>query len=75
MALGYEEQSLNDGGSDRLIDDLVLQGAPVQVAELAGRTSLGRRDHVAIQLWRVQSAFRRGISRPRGSLGIYGPPA
>lgn len=50
MTLGYAEHELIDGGSDRLIDDLVLQGTPAQVAErLAGHHSAGA-DHVAIQL-------------------------
>jgi probable F420-dependent oxidoreductase len=50
LTLGYAEHELDDGGSDRLIDELVLQGAPGRVAEqLDGHFSAGA-DHVAIQL-------------------------
>lgn len=50
LTLGYAESELLDGGSDRLIDELVLQGSPDQVAELLGGHSAAGANHVAIQL-------------------------
>lgn len=50
VALGYPEHELRNGGSDRLIDDLVLQGTPARVAELLGGHLSAGADHVAIQL-------------------------
>lgn len=48
--LGFHDEEMVDGGSDRLIDDLVLQGTEEQVsALLQGHLSAGA-DHVAIQL-------------------------
>lgn len=47
---GYDETDVADGGSDRLIDDLVLHGPPETVAAgLAGHLAAGA-DHVAIQV-------------------------
>jgi probable F420-dependent oxidoreductase len=48
--LGYTDADLADGGSDRLIDDLVAHGAPEQVAaRLTAHLDAGA-DHVCIQL-------------------------
>lgn len=49
-ALGYSDQDVVDGGSDRLIDDLVVHGDAAAVsAQLAGHHKAGA-DHVAVQL-------------------------
>lgn len=50
LTLGYGEQDLLDGGSDRLIDELVLQGDAAQVAEQLGGHLVAGADHVAVQL-------------------------
>jgi len=50
VALGYAEQELVNGGSDRLIDDLVVQGTPDRVTKLLGGHLSAGADHVAIQL-------------------------
>lgn len=48
--LGYGEEDLADGGSDRLIDDLVIHGTDAQIADrLAEHLDAGA-DHVAIHL-------------------------
>ncbi|HEU4946586.1 MAG TPA: LLM class F420-dependent oxidoreductase [Kribbella sp.] len=47
--LGYSEEDLADGGSDRLIDDLVLHGTAVDIADgLTAHLEAGA-DHVVIQ--------------------------
>lgn len=51
LSLGYSEDEMINGGSDRLIDDLVLQGTAARVAErLEGGHHAAGADHVAIQL-------------------------
>ncbi|RYF60538.1 MAG: TIGR03620 family F420-dependent LLM class oxidoreductase [Comamonadaceae bacterium] len=50
VTLGYAERELDGGGSDRLIDDLVLQGTAVEVAERLDDHHSAGADHVAIQL-------------------------
>ncbi|MFJ5778375.1 TIGR03620 family F420-dependent LLM class oxidoreductase [Streptomyces sp. NPDC093094] len=48
--LGYGEDDLSGGGSDRLVDDLVLWGDPESVAaRLRGHLEAGA-DHVAVQV-------------------------
>ncbi|MFJ8084462.1 TIGR03620 family F420-dependent LLM class oxidoreductase [Streptomyces sp. NPDC096205] len=48
--LGYTEEELAHGGSDRLVDDLVLWGEPESVAaRLRGHLEAGA-DHVAVQV-------------------------
>ncbi|MER7496036.1 TIGR03620 family F420-dependent LLM class oxidoreductase [Streptomyces pharetrae] len=48
--LGYAEDELTDGGSDRLVDDLVLWGEPDAVAaRLRAHVQAGA-DHVAVQV-------------------------
>ncbi|MBS1878676.1 MAG: TIGR03620 family F420-dependent LLM class oxidoreductase [Actinobacteria bacterium] len=46
---GFEEADLADGGSDRLLDAVVPQGSPRQVAELAHAHLEAGADHVALQ--------------------------
>jgi len=48
--LGYTDEDLADGGSDRLVDDLVFWGEPDAVAaKLRGHVEAGA-DHVAVQV-------------------------
>lgn len=48
--LGYTEQDLADGGSDRLVDDLALHGTPDQIASRVNEHLAAGADHVAVQL-------------------------
>jgi probable F420-dependent oxidoreductase len=49
LRVGYSEEDLADGGSDRLIDDLVLHGTAVEISDgLTAHLEAGA-DHVAIQ--------------------------
>jgi probable F420-dependent oxidoreductase len=53
--LGYTEQDLGNGGSDRFVDDLVFWGSPGAIAEkLSGHLDAGA-DHVAVQVIGVES--------------------
>jgi probable F420-dependent oxidoreductase len=47
---GFSEQDLADGGSDRLIDDLVLHGTAEKVATRLREHHAQGADHVAVQL-------------------------
>ncbi|NLE81809.1 MAG: LLM class F420-dependent oxidoreductase [Rhodococcus sp.] len=48
--LGYPEQEIVDGGSDRLIDDLVAHGNAQQIAARLNEHVTAGADHVAIQV-------------------------
>lgn len=49
LRLGYAESNLADGGSDRLIDDLILHGTAVDISDgLTAHLEAGA-DHVAVQ--------------------------
>lgn len=48
--LGYPEEEIVDGGSDRLIDDLVAHGTAQQVADRLNEHVSAGADHVAIQV-------------------------
>ena len=50
LALGYTDADLDDGGSDRLIDELVVHGELRQVAARLVRHHAPGAEHVAIQL-------------------------
>jgi probable F420-dependent oxidoreductase len=47
---GYDETDVTDGGSDRLIDDLVLHGTPGTIADRLAEHLAAGADHVAIQV-------------------------
>jgi probable F420-dependent oxidoreductase len=49
LRLGYSEQDLADGGSDRLIDAVVAHGSAEQVAEAARAHLEAGADHVCLQ--------------------------
>jgi len=46
---GYSEEHLADGGSDELIDDLVLHGTAVEIAERLNAHFEAGADHVVVQ--------------------------
>lgn len=48
--MGYGDDDLSGGGSDRLVDDLVLHGTPEQIAARLDEHVTAGADHVAIQL-------------------------
>ena len=50
LRLGYDEGDLDGGGSDRLIDDLVVSGNPATIARRLGTHLTAGADHVAVQL-------------------------
>jgi probable F420-dependent oxidoreductase len=47
---GYDQSDVTDGGSDRLIDDLVPHGDPAAVAEKVNAQLAAGADHVGIQV-------------------------
>jgi probable F420-dependent oxidoreductase len=58
--LGYSDADLTDGGSDRLVDDLVTHGTPEQVAVgLRAHLDAGA-DHVAVHLLVPEGGDRVG---------------
>ncbi len=50
LRLGYAGSELDDGGSDRLIDELVLSGTPADVITGARKHLAAGADHVALHL-------------------------
>lgn len=48
--LGYSEQDISDGGSDRFVDDLVFWGSPPAIARGLNAHVEAGADHVAIQV-------------------------
>ncbi|HEY4224585.1 MAG TPA: LLM class F420-dependent oxidoreductase [Pseudolysinimonas sp.] len=50
LRLGYAERELDDGGSDRLIDDLVASGDSATIAGRLGAHLDAGADHIAVQL-------------------------
>ena len=47
---GYDETDVTDGGSDRLIDDLVPHGTPAAIAETVAAHLAAGADHVGLQV-------------------------
>jgi probable F420-dependent oxidoreductase len=72
--LGYTDQDLDDGGSDRLIDALVAHGSAEQVADgLAAHLDAGA-DHVCVQLLtEADSDPVAGYTSLAGALGLSRP--
>ncbi|MGO4860268.1 TIGR03620 family F420-dependent LLM class oxidoreductase [Arthrobacter sp. 2MCAF14] len=72
LSLGYTEDEMINGGSDRLIDDLVLQGTATQAAErLEGHHAAGA-DHVAIQLLSEEAPTVESYRDLAQALGLRG---
>jgi probable F420-dependent oxidoreductase len=71
--LGFTDEDLTDGGSDRLIDALVAHGSPEQVAaQLSAHLDAGA-DHVCIQLLTQATADPvPGYTDLAGALGLTG---
>jgi probable F420-dependent oxidoreductase len=73
--LGFSDDDLADGGSDRLIDALVAHGRPDQVAaQLSAHLDAGA-DHVAVQLLTDDSDPLPGYADLAGALGLQAEPA
>jgi probable F420-dependent oxidoreductase len=51
LRLGYTEQDVQEGGSDRLIDDLVLHGTPEKIARGLAEHRAAGADHVGVQVF------------------------
>jgi probable F420-dependent oxidoreductase len=49
LRFGYTEQDIADGGSDRLIDEVVPQGSPDEIAAIARAHLDAGADHVCLQ--------------------------
>lgn len=58
LRAGFDEQDLEGGGSDRLIDAVVPQGSPAQVAAVARAHLEAGADHVALQVAGAESPPR-----------------
>jgi probable F420-dependent oxidoreductase len=73
--LGFTDEDLADGGSDRLIDALVAHGQPGQVAaQLSAHLDAGA-DHVAVQLLTDGDADPMpGFADLASALGLQGEP-
>jgi probable F420-dependent oxidoreductase len=73
LRLGYAESELDGGGSDRLIDDLVVSGDSTTIARRLGDHVDAGADHVAVQLLGdepadddyAEVAAALGLARPR----------
>jgi probable F420-dependent oxidoreductase len=73
--LGFADDDLAGGGSDRLIDALVAHGRPDQVAaQLSAHLDAGA-DHVAVQLLTQNDAdLMPGYASLASALGLQGEP-
>lgn len=73
--LGFTDEDIAGGGSDRLIDALVAHGRPDQVAaQLSAHLDAGA-DHVAIQLLTENDAdLMPGYTELASALGLQGEP-
>jgi probable F420-dependent oxidoreductase len=49
LRFGYEQSDIENGGSDRLIDEVVPQGSPQHIAEMARAHLDAGADHVCVQ--------------------------
>jgi probable F420-dependent oxidoreductase len=72
LRLGYSESELDSGGSDRLIDDLVVSGDHTTIARrLTAHLDAGA-DHVAVQLLSEEPAGHEGYAELAEALGLAG---
>jgi probable F420-dependent oxidoreductase len=62
-SLGFEEDDLADGGSDRLVDALVAWGDPDRIADRVGEHFEAGADHVCVQVIAPPDAFPAGAYR------------
>lgn len=67
LSLGYSDADLDHGGSDRLIDDLVVSGDDARIAARLREHLEAGADHVAIQLL---NASDDGYRRLAAALGL-----
>jgi probable F420-dependent oxidoreductase len=69
--LGWTDDDLRDGGSDRLVDALVARGTPEQVAARLDEHLTAGADHVCLQLLTEADADpRSGYDALAGALGL-----
>ena len=67
---GFTESDLADGGSDRLIDEVVPHGSPAEVAAAAQRHIDAGADHVCLQTVGVRGVPGRQWEALAGALGL-----
>jgi probable F420-dependent oxidoreductase len=60
LRLGYQQSEIDNGGSDRLVDDIVAWGTPAKVLERVREHHAAGADHVCIQV----------LSEDRGALAM-----
>ena len=68
--LGYAESELDGGGSDRLIDDLVVSGDAATIARRLGAHLEAGADHVAVQVLGDQPARAEDYAELAEALGL-----
>ena len=67
---GFTEDDLADGGSDRLIDEVVPHGSPADVATVAQRHLDAGADHVCLQTVGLHGVPREQWTALAGALGL-----
>ena len=70
LALGFTEKELADGGSDRLIDELIPHGTAEEIAPMARAHLEAGADHVALQAVGVQGVPREEWQALAVALGL-----
>ncbi len=70
LQFGFSEQDIADGGSDRLIDIVVPQGTPEQIAEAVHAHLDAGADHVCVQTVAVQGVPRAEWAALAEALGV-----
>jgi probable F420-dependent oxidoreductase len=68
LRLGFTEDDIAGGGSDRLIDAVIAQGSADQIAAVARAHLAGGADHVALQALGETGIPRRGWTALAGAL-------
>lgn len=61
LRLGYTDADIGNGGSDRLVDDLIAWGAPDKITERIREHHAAGADHVCIQVLTEQAADLRAV--------------
>jgi probable F420-dependent oxidoreductase len=68
LRLGFTEDDIADGGSDRLIDAVIAHGSADQIAAVARAHLAAGADHVALQALGETGIPRRGWTALAGAL-------
>lgn len=61
LRLGYTDADIGNGGSDRLVDDLIAWGAPDKITERIREHHAAGADHVCVQVLTEQAADLRAV--------------